>query len=160
MCTTPATTTTGEDALALLAADHKAVQTLFREFQKLVERQGSSNEKAAVAQRICDELSVHALLEEEIFYPAVRAAIEGEDLIDETRVERATVRNLIDQLRDMEPGEHFYDATVSVLGEYVDHHVEEDEEMFCKTRQAALDMRTLGQQMAERKEELRRSSAG
>jgi hypothetical protein len=100
-------------------------------------------------------------VEEEIFYPAVRAAIDDDDLMDEADVEHAGARELIAQLEDMEPGDDHYDAKVTVLGENVDHHVkEEQDEMFPKARKAKLDLAALGAAMLERKRELRASDGG
>ncbi len=144
------------DAIALLSADHKAVKALFNEFEKLIARKDADEEKAAVVRMICDALSIHAQVEEEIFYPAVRSAIADDDLLDEAEVEHATARDLIAQLREMSPGDDLYDAKVTVLSEYIDHHVNEEEgELFPKARAADLDTTVLGAQMAKRKEELK-----
>jgi len=152
--TTPAAKTS--DAFALLIADHKTVKALFKEFAQLDKRQGGEDEKGQIVQQICDELTVHAQIEEEIFYPAVREAISDDDLLDEAEVEHATAKDLIAQLRAMEPGDDLYDAKVTVLSEYIDHHVkEEEEEMFPKARKADLDASVLGQELQARKEELK-----
>ena len=101
------------------------------------------------------ELSVHTKVEEEIFYPAVREAIDDEDLMDEADVEHDGAKSLIAQLQAMKPGEDHYDAKVTVLGEYIDHHVkEEHEEMFPKARKAKVDSVQLGEQISARKKEL------
>ena len=152
---TAAKTKAEADAITLLTDDHKKVKKLFKDFEKLKEDDGSAKDKAALVKEICTELSVHAKVEEEIFYPAVREAIDDEDLMDEAEVEHAGAKDLIAQLESMKPGDDQYDAKVTVLGEYIDHHVkEEQEEMFAKAKKAKVDMAGLGEQIAARKEEL------
>ncbi|HVK56481.1 MAG TPA: hemerythrin domain-containing protein [Burkholderiales bacterium] len=142
------------DAVELLIADHKAVQKVFKDFEKLKEK-GSSKDKAAIVEQVCRELTIHAQLEEEIFYPAVRSAIHDDGLIDEAVVEHSGVKNLIAQLESMSPGDALYDAKVTVLGENIDHHVkEEQDEMFPKAKKAKVDLRALGEEMLRRKKEL------
>ena len=146
----------GEDAFALLTADHKAVKALFKEFEELKESDDSDDQKEALVEKICNELKVHAQIEEEIFYPALREAIDDEDLLDEADVEHASAKELIAQLEQMQPGDDHYDAKVTVLGEYVDHHVKEEEgEMFTKARKADIDSALLGTELAVRKSELK-----
>jgi hemerythrin superfamily protein len=146
----------GQDAIALLTADHKAVKAMFKEFEKLMEQDDADEEKAALVEQICNELTIHAQVEEEIFYPAVREAIEDDDLMDEADVEHASAKDLIAQLEGMSPGDDHYDAKVTVLGEYIDHHVKEEEgEMFTKARKADVDTDALGQEIAGRKAELK-----
>ena len=143
------------DAIALLTADHRTVKELFKQFEKLTKQDGVDEEKAELVLRICNELTVHAQIEEEIFYPAVREAIDDDDLMDEADIEHASAKDLIAQLEDLEPGDDHYDARVTVLGEYVDHHVKEEEgEMFSKARKADVDTAELGAELAERKQEL------
>jgi hypothetical protein len=113
----------GEDAITLLTEDHKKVKKLFADFAKLAKGDGSDKAKAEVVRQICRELTIHAQVEEEIFYPAVRAAIKDNDLMDEADVEHAGAKNLIAQLEAMTPAHDHYDATVTVLGEIIDHHV-------------------------------------
>jgi hemerythrin superfamily protein len=145
----------GQDALALLMADHKKVKALFKEFEKIKEDEDADDQKAALAEQICNELTVHAQIEEEIFYPAARDAIEETDLLDEAEVEHASVKELISQLQEMTPEDALFDAKVTVLGEYVDHHVKEEEgEMFKKVRAADLDTEALGTELMDRKMEL------
>ena len=131
------------DAIALLNADHEAVQQLFSAFKALAESERSADvEKAALAEQICMHLSVHAQLEEEIFYPAVREAIDDDALMDEAEVEHATAKDLIADISSMHPGDALFDATVGVLREYVDHHVKQEQRiMFAKARRARLDCR-------------------
>lgn len=143
------------DAIELLLADHRNVEKLFKDYEKLVEDDGSYNAKEALAATICAELTVHAQIEEEIFYPAARDILDEEDLVDEAVVEHASAKDLIAQLSDMAPDDDLYDAKIKVLSELIEHHVEEEEdEMFPKLKKARLDTAALGQQMAERKQEL------
>lgn len=145
-----------EDALELLLEDHKEVKALFKVYQKLVDQNAPENDKGSLAEKICAALSAHAEIEEEIFYPAVRDATHEDDLLDEAEVEHATAKELIHQLESMQPNEVLYDAKVKVLGEYIDHHVKEEEgEMFPKAKKPKLDLAALGMQMAERKAELK-----
>ena len=148
------TTDNAQDAIALLTDDHKTVQKLFKEYEKLVQN-ADQEEKAALAKQICMELAVLAQIEEEIFYPAVRDAIAETDLLDEAEVEHASAKDLIAQLGAMAPGEELYDAKVTVLGEYVNHHItEEQDEMFPKVKKGKLDTASLGAELLERKQEL------
>ena len=143
------------DAIELLLADHRNVEKLFKEYEKLVEDEGSYNEKESLAATICAELTVHAQVEEEIFYPAARDILDEEKLVDEAVVEHASAKDLIAQLADMSPDDDLYDAKIKVLSELIEHHVEEEEdELFPKLKKARLDTKALGPQMAERKQEL------
>ena len=148
------TSKTATDAIALLTKDHAGVKALFKKYQQLCESGADGSEKEAVAMEICTELTAHATVEEEIFYPATRA--EGtEDLLDEAEVEHGTAKDLIAQIEDMEPDDDLYDAKVTVLGEYIDHHVKEEEgELFPKVKKLGIDLEELGAQMKARKEEL------
>jgi hemerythrin superfamily protein len=144
-----------EDAVTLLTADHAKVKKLFEEFEDLKEEASSAEDKSALVTQICNELKVHAQIEEEIFYPAVRRAIDDGDLMDEALVEHAGAKELIAQLEDMSPDDALYDAKVTVLGEQIQHHVNEEEgEMFPKAKKAKVDGEALGVQMTERKAEL------
>lgn len=143
-----------QNAIAMLTDDHKKVKILFKNFENLKE-EAIVDEKAELVGRICKELTLHAQVEEEIFYPAVRAAIDDDDLMDEADVEHAEVKDLIAQLEAMQPGDDHYDAKVTVLGENVDHHMkEEQDEMFPKARKAKIDITALGAQIMQRKKEL------
>jgi len=149
------------NAITILADDHKKVKKMFMDFDKLMKSANKDVEKGTLVQKICVELIVHTQIEEEIFYPAVRAAIDDNDLMDEADVEHAGAKELIAQLVDMEPGDDHYDAKVTVLGENIDHHVkEEQDEMFPKARKAKLDLAALGAQMLKRKQELQARSGG
>ena len=142
------------DAIALLTADHKSVKAMFQAFEKIKDRKDSQDEKTELVQRICAELTVHATIEEEIFYPAVREAIDDEDLMNEAEVEHASAKDLIAQLESDSPNDERYDAKVTVLGEMIDHHVNEEEnEMFPKARKA-IDVHEIGAELAARKAEL------
>lgn len=143
------------DAVAVLTADHKEVKQLFKEYDKLVDAEAGDEDKALLAQQICTMLTVHATAEEEIFYPAARSALDEADLIDEATVEHASAKELIAQLQEASPEDELYDAKVKVLGEYIDHHVKEEEgELFPKLKKTDLDLEELGEQLSARKEEL------
>ena len=146
----------GDDAIKLLTADHKEVKALFQEYDKLVEADAGDEEKQTLAEEICLKLTVHATAEEELFYPAAREVLgEDEDLVDEADVEHASAKDLIAQIQGSSPADDLYDAKVKVLGEYIDHHVKEEEgEMFPKVKKAGLDTAALGAEIAARKEEL------
>lgn len=140
-----------QDATALLRADHKLVSGLFADYEKA---RSTSRKKLLVA-KICTELTVHAQAEEEIFYPAVKAALKDKELIPEANVEHATLRGLIAQVEGVTPDGEMFDATIKVLSEYVEHHVKEEQtEMFPKAKATRLDMKALGAQIAARKAEL------
>ncbi|MDB5753627.1 MAG: hemerythrin [Massilia sp.] len=143
-----------KDAIALLSADHREVKAMFEQYKGLGGRARASKKK--LADQICNALTVHATIEEEIFYPALRAASkEAADLLDEALVEHAGAKDLIAQLQEMDPEDDLYDAKVKVLGEQIDHHVEEEEgEMFPKAKKASLDLAALGDEMAMRQDEL------
>jgi hemerythrin-like domain-containing protein len=143
-----------QDAIALLTADHREVSDMFEQFENLSDRAKAT--KSKLTQKICNALIAHTTIEEEIFYPAVREAVkEGDDMVDEAVVEHASAKELIQQLQEMDPEDDLYDAKVKVLGEQIDHHVEEEEEeMFEKARNSGLDLVALGQEMAQRKQEI------
>ena len=143
-----------EDAIKLLTEDHREVEALFKKFEEAKE---DNSEKADIVAQICDALSTHAEIEEDIFYPAARDALseKGEDLLDEAEVEHASIKSLVAQLEEAEPDDDLYDAKVKVLTEYVKHHVQEEEgELFPKVKKTGLDLDQLGAEMFERKTEL------
>ena len=142
-----------QDAVALLKADHRAVEELFEKFEKA----SGDNRKETIAQEICLELSVHAQIEEEIFYPACGGKVE-EDLLKESYVEHDGAKVLIAEILAGGPDDDFYDAKVKVLSEEIEHHVQEEEKrmegLFAQAKKAGLDMDALGEQLAARKQEL------
>ena len=139
------------DALALLKDDHREVESLFSRFEKA---RGEA-EKGRLGEKICNELDVHARIEEQLFYPAVREAISDDELMNEAEVEHASAKDLIGQIQSMQPDDDLYDAKVTVLGEYINHHVQEEEgEMFPKARRAKVDLAGLAEQLKQRKEQL------
>ncbi len=141
------------DALDLLEQDHASVKKAFKKFEKMDHEDTAAMQE--VVQAVCQELKVHTTIEEEIFYPAVRGEIEDDDLMNEAKVEHDSAKQLIEQLEGMDADDPLYAATFTVLGEYVNHHVEEEEsEMFKAVRKTDLDLEELGRQMMERKEEL------
>ena len=143
-----------EDAITLLVADHRVVARLFASFKELKDA-ASPQKKKALVERICQALTVHALIEEEIFYPAVRKAIDDDDLMDEALVEHAGAKELIAQLRAANPGEELYDAKVTVLSEQIEHHVMEEEgNLFPQARGAGVDLVALGDALRSRRTEL------
>ena len=147
----------GVDALQLLKEDHRAVEKLFAEFESA----HKPERKEGIARKICSELTVHAKLEETIFYPAVREALpEEQDLLDEAAVEHASLKWLISQVETEHCESKFYDAKVTVLKEYVKHHVKEEEKsMFPKIRKSDMDTRELGQKLQTKKEKLQSERA-
>lgn len=147
-------TTNTNDATRLLAQDHREVEAMFEKFEGLGER--AMVGKKNLAGEICQALTVHTQLEEELFYPAVReCGKEFEDLIDEAVVEHASAKELIAQIEDMDAEDDLFDAKVKVLSEQIQHHVQEEEkELFPKVRKADLDLEVLGEQLQERKEQL------
>jgi hemerythrin superfamily protein len=143
-----------QDATALLKADHRRVADLFEQYEKT----RSTAKKKTLVASICMELGIHAKVEEEIFYPAVKAALKDKELVPEATVEHATLKDLIAQVEGKEPDGEMFDAKITVMSEYVKHHVKEEEtEMFVKARKTRLDMKDLGAQLAARKEELQAS---
>ena len=148
-----ATKTENPDAIALLKADHRKVEDLFEKFESAK----SDSVKKTLAMQICTELTVHATIEEEIFYPACTGAIE-EDTLTEAYVEHDGAKVIIAELAESGPENEFFDSKVKVLSEMIKHHVKEEEMrsegMFAQAREAGLDMDALGDQMAARKQEL------
>ena len=140
------------DALRMLKDDHDKVKDLFEKFQNA---RRDENRKSEIAQTICKELTVHTQLEEEIFYPAVRAAINDDDVMNEAAVEHGSAKELIAEIEKMSPDEYMFDAKVKVLGEFVNHHIrEEQNEMFPQVRKTDLDLNALAERMRSRKQQL------
>jgi hemerythrin-like domain-containing protein len=141
-----------KDAITMLVEDHEKVQKLFEEFEKIRDDEAA---KQDLVDTVCAELTIHTQLEEEIFYPAVREAIDDEDLMNEAEVEHNNAKQIINDLIDMQPDDELYDATFTVLGEGINHHIaEEQEAMFPKVKKAKLDLEALGEEMLQRKQEL------
>jgi len=140
-----------DSAIALLKRDHRAVEEMFDDFEELDDQTA----KGKLAQQICTALKVHTQLEEEIFYPAARQAIGDDDLLDEALVEHAGAKHLIAEIEKMKPGDDLFDAKVTVLGEQIRHHVEEEEEeLFPDVEESKMDLDAVGKQLAARKKEL------
>ena len=158
-----ATTRTLPDACSLLDADHRNVKKLFKEFEPLAGSKAKSavQKRRELANTICLELTVHAQIEEEIFYPALRDAIKSTDLLDEAEVEHASAKDLIAQIRLGDESDPKWCAKVTVLGEYIDHHVKEERtEIFAKARAATrLDLVAMREQLQARKDELMAETA-
>jgi hemerythrin superfamily protein len=143
------------DAIVQLTEDHARVKKLFKQYEKMAKDEAEASERQELAATICAELTAHATAEEEIFYPAARDAIEETDLLDEAEVEHASAKDLIAQIQASSPDDEQFDAKVKVLGEYVNHHVQEEEgKLFPKVRKAKLDTESLGEQIAARKGEV------
>jgi hemerythrin superfamily protein len=145
------TPSTGQDAIALLEADHREVEGWFEDYELLE----TSADKQALAAKICLALKVHTQIEEELFYPPARKATGDTDLLDEAIVEHAGAKNLIAEIEAMRPGQPLYDAKIKVLGEQVRHHIEEEEtELFPEVRKTELDLKAIGGQLSARKAKL------
>jgi hemerythrin superfamily protein len=140
----------GTDAITLLKQDHEKVRQMFEEFEKADE-----DRKFELAAEICQALTVHATIEEEIFYPQVRESIEAEDLMFEAEIEHDTVKNLIERVQEGEVDETQLSAMIKVMNEYVNHHVnEEQRRMFPRVKRSELDLEALGKELLARKTEL------
>ncbi|MBY0342405.1 MAG: hemerythrin domain-containing protein [Sphingomonadales bacterium] len=141
------------DALQMLADDHRKVEDLFEKY----ENARGASAQAKIVRQICEELTIHTMIEEQVFYPAVRDKVE-DDMMDEAQVEHDSAKALILSLLRAEPGEEFYEAKVSVLKEQVEHHVYEEERqrgsLFAQVRKADIDLDALGQEMAALKQQL------
>jgi len=139
-------------AVKLLKQDHRAVAEALEEFQS-----AAHEEKQSIARRICRMLTVHAQIEEELMYPAAREVLDSDDahLVAEARVEHASVKDLIRQIEQRDEVDEDYEAKVEVMGEFVKHHVKEEEtELFPKLERSTLDLQALGERLEERKSEL------
>ena len=142
-----------EDAIALLKADHREVEGYFEAF----ENARSNDRKQELAEKICTALTVHATIEEEIYYPAFLEATDEEDLHHEAAVEHEGAKRLIAEIEASGPDDDYFDAKVTVLSEMIKHHVKEEEQpggLFAKSRQSDMDLDALGEQLASRKAEL------
>jgi len=145
--------TTQQDAIALLKADHRKVEDLFEQYEKA----RSTDKKLALAKEICTELTVHTIIEEEIFYPACKGKVE-DDTMNEAYVEHDGAKILIAEIEESRPDAAFYDAKVKVLSEDIKHHVKEEEQrsegMFAQAKAAGVDVEALGDRLAARKKVL------
>lgn len=146
-----------QDALDILADDHKIVSRMFEDFEQMKEDNDPDDEaKQLLVETTCAELTVHAQVEEELFYPTLREAIDDLDLLDEAEVEHASAKQLITELAAMQPEDDLYDAKFTVLGEYVKHHIQEEEkQIFPKAKKAGIDLAAIGDEIRQRKLELR-----
>jgi hemerythrin-like domain-containing protein len=149
--------TSGPNALELLKQDHREVDKLFSQYEDIKEGAEDAAKEELVSQ-ICDALTVHAQIEETIFYPAARRALsqeKGQDLLNEAAVEHQTLKDIIARLEAAPTSDPLYDAGVKVLSEYTKHHVREEEnELFPKVRSADMDLQAIGEQLARRKQQL------
>jgi hemerythrin superfamily protein len=137
----------------MLKDDHDKVKKAFKEFEKMDREDTQACQQ--LVQSVCEDLKLHTTLEEEVFYPAVREAVDDHDMLNEAAVEHETAKMLIEQLENMGPDDPNYFATFTVLGEYVMHHVKEEEtEMFPAARKSGLDMESLSERMRTRRQEL------
>ena len=144
------------DAIDLLDADHLAVHALFQSYRELVQQQAPALQRRALAEEICMELTIHARLEEELFYPAVREALQDEELLDEAEEQHGSQREFVAQILAMAPQDELYDARVAVLADYVERHVrQEREQVFNRVVASRMDLHSLARSLTIRKEELR-----
>jgi hemerythrin superfamily protein len=140
------------DAIAILKADHRQVEQWFAQF----ERAGKPR-RQQLADYICDALTVHTLIEEEIFYPSFLDATEDKDTHHEAVVEHAAAKNLIAEIRGMSAADDYFHAKMTVLSEMIKHHVKEEEQpggMFAEARKSRMDLRELGEELLARKKQL------
>jgi hemerythrin superfamily protein len=147
-----------QDAVALLKADHRQVEQWFAEFEKA----RSANVKSRLAASICQALTVHTEIEEEIFYPAFLQATKDKDMHHEAIVEHDGAKKLIAEIQESDPSDDYFDAKVHVLSEMIKHHVKEEEQpdgMFAEAKKSKMDLAALGIQLAERKAQLMEMSA-
>jgi hemerythrin superfamily protein len=146
-----------QDALHILMDDHRKVIEMFEEFEEMKQKGSTDDEaKQMLVETACTELTIHAQVEEELFYPAARDAIDDMDLLDEAEVEHASARQLISELAAMQPDDDLYDAKFTVLGEYVKHHIQEEEkQLFPKIKKTDMELEELGEEIEQRKLELR-----
>ena len=156
---------TSVDAIKLLTDDHKGVHALFQKYLRLAAadsktaKKAKGDERVALAEQNCEMLTIHATIEAEIFYPAARAAKVDADLLDEAEVEHASCKELITQIRSMNVDDELYDAKVTVLNEYIYHHVkEEQDEIFPKCRKSSIDLDVIGSELSDRKDALMAAS--
>jgi len=139
------------EAIAMLIEDHQTVQKMFKRFERTEDHQ----QQEQIATEICNELTVHTQLEEQVFYPVAREALEEGDLLDEATVEHQVAKDLIEKIRQSRPHDEEYCALVTVLGEYINHHIEEEhQELFPQLKKTQIDFAALGEEMQQKKREL------
>ena len=146
-----------KDACDLLDADHKAVKKMFKEYEELTNSRGRTvaQKKIDLARQICNELTVHAQIEEEIFYPALREATGADELLDEAEAEHQQAKDLIARIQPLRTADHTMDDLVSELARVIEHHVKEErEDLFPKARASGVDLQALGARLKERQDEL------
>ena len=154
---TSSSTTRSQDAIALLKADHRAVEKLFGQFEKAKDE----GRKQQIAQQICMELRIHTQIEEEIFYPTSREFLNDDEIVNEAIVEHQGAKELIEQIEAMPPSDEMYDAKVTVLQEMIEHHVQEEEKTyFPQLQKSDMDLKAIREQLAERKQELMAEMGG
>jgi hemerythrin superfamily protein len=149
--------TSSQEAISLLKADHRQVEEWFSEF----EGARNTSKKQQLASRICEALTVHTTIEEEIFYPAFLQATEDKDIHHEAVVEHDGAKKLIAQIQSMSPEDDYFDAKVTVLSEMIKHHVKEEEKpggMFAEAKKSDMDLAALGEELLARKRELQSHS--
>jgi hemerythrin superfamily protein len=140
-----------QNALGLLKADHAEVKGLFKEFERL-KKADDAEGKERIVHAACRALAIHAQLEEEIFYPALRNAGVSDDSLDEADVEHSHIKELVEELEDADSGEALFDARVKVLSEYVEHHVKEEEStLFSAARKTRIDLASMGEELEAKK---------
>ncbi len=158
---TPSTGDAEVHAIDLLKKDHDEVDALFKDYEKLADGDGDAGDRRALSTRICGLLAVHAMIEEEIFYPAARKADVDADLLDEAEIEHGSPNEWIAQIGAEEASDQLYDARLKVLGQYIHHHVKEEEnELFPACRKAEMDMAEIGVRLQKRKGQLLRKLNG
>ena len=146
------------DAVDLLVADHLAAGKIFKQYEKLAKKDAPAGQRKALADKVCGMLTVHTTIEEEIFYPAARAAGIGAAMMDEAYIEHASANELIVQIMLAKPTDDYFDAKVKVLGDYIEHHVmEEHTEMFPKCRRSKMDLIALRGQLSAKKTQLEKA---
>lgn len=143
----------GMDAVAFLKQDHRTVEKLFSQFEEA----SDGRTRASIMRRIAQALTVHAQIEEELFYPAARQELGDHDLLNEAQVEHDSAKKLIAEIESMRPSEQLYKAKVTVLQEYVKHHVKEEErELFPLVKKTGMDLEAIGEDLAARHQQLMR----
>ena len=148
-----------QDAINLLMADHKKVKQLFKKFAKAHESEDLETCREIV-ETTCTELEIHTTIEEEIFYPAARQVVKDQSLLDEAAVEHESAKQLIEEVKELEPDDPKWAAAFTVLGEYVNHHIKEEEgQLFPQTKRGGLDAASVGEQIQQRKTELQAQMA-